>query len=780
MEKIGVVDWFTKKREDISYPDDSDKKLDDLIEVLIKGFKGNNLEDVADDVYENLKKSHFYENICSDSRLPVCSLFHHSKNTAGIAVCLAAHKPDKMPDFKKKCLDQYGIIAPLNYSDRDFKALIRIGCLLHDIGKPRSFTSQKKNQPFHYHTTQTEEILNQILDKAQPDIVSKYELKKILPKMAANHHSRDRETDLEKIIGKADMIASGADRIYDVECTYDGSKVNVTSNDRFFPHEINFDAGDMRCLEGQHTEIIGYKGTAHRNVKPKSSDDTLVLFRDAVINGGTMHYTGHEANIPGEVGLLSLDIMQIQEYITEAEKLPMLRGGSAIVDDALGRVFAIISKEVCAEAVLFSGGGNLLAFVPSDTEIQQKIKTEIKKLINEIGLEVAVVSRNFPSKDLTKFHAVLEIIHDEIDFEKNKPQNKEIVKPTMKGDICQFCFKRKVKGNLNGKKMCSVCAKKRSFGLDQKYKKTNDILPDELLTRFGLYRPMDLADIGGSIAVIAIDGNMMGRIFMQTQTPAEYNYKSESFDEKFKDVLKKTVLAFIENKETLELILEGKKHFAGIDILYVGGDDALIIMNAKGAIRFCENLVRKVADTFKFSHKFCDGTAFENPTVTISCGIAIADAKFPIYFLLETARRMESIAKKGFREKTETDILNIIRLPAGTLAFTAVSGAMPSEDNVCFVLPNDDSDLAILNNLISKSLNNQNRSKIASLITCGKTEQEQLNFVKSIYSAGSRKQTTPAEWLDDCDWMVKVMGNVRLLKSAKMIIPQLWHTGEEI
>jgi len=272
MENIGVVDWFTKKREDISYPVESDKRLDELIEVLIKGFKGNNLEDVADDVYENLKKSHFYENICSDSRLPVCSLFHHSKNTAGIAVCLAVRQPDKMADFKKKCLEQYGIIAPLNYSDRDFKALIRIGCLLHDIGKPRSFTSQKKNQPFHYHTTQTEEILNHILEKALPDMVSKYELKKILPKMAANHHSRDRETDLEKIIGKADMIASGADRIYDVECTFDGSKISVTSNDRFFPHEINFEAGDMRCLEGQHTELSAFQRGCRAPALPPTAD----------------------------------------------------------------------------------------------------------------------------------------------------------------------------------------------------------------------------------------------------------------------------------------------------------------------------------------------------------------------------------------------------------------------------------------------------------------------------------------------------------------------------
>ncbi len=201
MENIAVVDWFTKQRKEIIYPDESDRQLDELVEKIIKGFAGENLEDVADNVYKLLKDSDFYNSICSESRLPVCSLFHHSKNTAGIAVCLATQKADMAPDFKNKCLGQYGIPANVlaNYSDRDFRALIRIASLLHDIGKPRSYTSKNKGLPFHYHTTQTGEILAQILEKAPEAIVSKYDLKTILPKLAAKHHSRESETVLEKL-----------------------------------------------------------------------------------------------------------------------------------------------------------------------------------------------------------------------------------------------------------------------------------------------------------------------------------------------------------------------------------------------------------------------------------------------------------------------------------------------------------------------------------------------------------------------------------------------------
>ncbi|KCZ73376.1 hypothetical protein ANME2D_00442 [Candidatus Methanoperedens nitroreducens] len=248
----------------------------------------------------------------------------------------------------------------------------------------------------------------------------------------------------------------------------------------------------------------------------------------------------------------------------------------------------------------------------------------------------------------------------------------------------------------------------------------------------------------------------------------------------------RTILLFncqsqvIDNTQTRCLIenTHERKKYAGIDPIYVGGDDILLIINAKGAIRFCEMLIKNIYKRFKFSKTFFNGKTFDNPTVTISCGIAIADAKFPVYFLLEATRKMENIAKKAFRDKARTDELNLIRVPEGTIAFTAVSGAMPSDDHACFVLPDNEDDLGLLNNLIFKSLDRENRPKISGLITCGKTEHERLNFIKSIYSSGFRKDST-IDWLNDCEWMVRVLGNENLLKSAKMIIPQIWHTEEE-
>lgn len=782
MENIAVVDWFTKIRKQIEYPDESDEKLDGLLEEIIKGFNGNNLGKIADNIYELLKNSDFYNSICSESRLPVCSLFHHSKNTAGIAVCLAVQKSYTVLDFKNKCLGQYGITADVcgNYSDRDFTSLIRIASLLHDIGKPRSYTSDTKGVPFYYHTTQTEEIVGQILEKAPESLTTKYELKKILPRLAAKHHSRESETILEKLIGMADSIASGADRLYEVDGKFENDSVSVESKDRIFPHEILFDGGNLQCLDKTHSEILGYRGKTSKSVnsKLKPSEKTAQLFFDSVVGGGTLQYLGTESKFSGSIGLLALDIMQIQNYIKEAEKLPMLRGGSAIVEDTLYNAGLIISKDVCEEAILFKGGGNLLTFVPSDEVIQKSIKEKIKKKINETsygGLEGAVVTKTIPMNELKQFNKVLEDIQNDVDIEKNKVYRQNITKPTDKDDICPYCFKRTAH-TLNNKKICKVCAEKVKRGKEQKYER--EFVDEGLLRKYKLLYPIELENIGESIAVIAIDGNMMGRLFTQTLTPAEYNYKSEFFDKNFKSIIRKTISDFISNDETRLLIKN--QDYAGIDPLYVGGDDILLLINAKAAIKFSELLIKNIHENFKFSRKFFDGTLFENPTVTLSCGIAIADAKFPIYFLLDEARKMESKAKEAFRKKTDTDKLNIIKLPAGSIAFTAVSGAMPSKDsNVCFVLPDNENEIRDLNDLITESMADEKHTLISSLITCGKSDVERLNFIKSNYASGLRKKSSPEVWLDNCEWMVRIFMSEDLLKSAKMIVPKIWHVKEE-
>jgi len=777
-ENISAVDWFTKRRiNDKINPEQCGNLLDELIEEIIQVFNNKpSMEYIADGISDILERNPLMGDISSDLRLPVCSLLHHLKNTSGIAVCLVLQEIDGTSNYISSCLEEYGIIS--DYKEQDLIALVRIASLLHDVGKPRSYTFDSKDQRYHHHTQHTIEIIDHILSETTSSLVETMELRKILPQLASRHNGRDDNTKLEKIISNANTVASAADRIYDVKGTFEDDIITVKCNDRIFPHEIDFNAGDLRCHDTP-TVVFGCDSEETRTVEMKNCGEKSVqLFVDNTVHGGpVLDFSNDALHIPKKIGILSLDMMGIQGFISEAEKLKMLRGGSVIVDEALKSATNIISKEVCKEAVLFAGGGNMLSFVPNTgprmDNLVKKIETEIKKRSNK-GLNAALVTFEASLDKIGgEFGEILGNSQNQLEIKKNKTHKGLILSNTK--PVCKYCFKRE---KLDKFKMCEVCNIKNETGDEKKFETFEEYMPDT----HGLKRPAELNHIGNSIAVIIIDGNMMGRMFQQTNTPAEYTCKSQTFSTKFEGIIISTIKDFLDDTNNLKLVKHNNERvdYLGIDVLYVGGDDVLIIMNAKGAVRFSEMLVNNVAEEFTFEMKFHDGTTFKNPIVTISCGIAIADSKFPIYFLLNAAREMESRAKEHFRDKTKTDDFGIILIPKGAIAVTAISSAMPSNEYSSFVLTDEEStgnrSLFHLNNMINFALN-KDRTLTSDIITCGTSEHERLNLIKFMYSSIHRK-TSDVD-LDDCEWMAEVLLNNELLKASQMIIPHLWHDSEE-
>lgn len=773
-ENIGVVDWFTKKQKDVNYPEQSDFLLNELISDIIGKFdKSFKMSGIADGLYELFEKNPLLNDISSDSRLPICSLFHHLKNTSGIAVCLMLQKLDTNEKYGLKCLQEYGI--SVEYEQKDLISLVRIAALLHDIGKPRSYTSSSKYQLYHYHTTQSKEIIEHILSTTKSPLVEKYELKKILPLLASKHHQRDVDTSFEQLLSTADTIASAADRINEIRYEYDGNVLKLISNDKIFPHEINFDAADLKCLSLPHTVILGNGQSESRNVELKDKKaKSARLFFDKVSAGGPVHWLGKHGQLSGSIGILSFDVMGIQGFINEADKLKMLRGGSSIVDSVLQCAESIISKHVCEEAILFSGGGNLLSFIPNTKEYREQLVKQIERETNEIskgGLSAAIVTFDEKLSEITgQFYKVLQNSQSKLDQKKNENREKQVISSTKK--ICKYCFKR---SRYDSSDMCMVCKIKQEVGATETRSIARDFVPHIV----GLKEPAELNHIGDSIAVLLIDGNMMGRLFQQTTTPAEYTYKSQIFGSKFKEILRQTIDDFCHDQQKQTMIKhtadDGNKYL-GVVPIYAGGDDALIIINAKAALDFARSLINNIADEFAFEIKFHDSISFKNYVVTASCGIAIADSKFPIYFLLNAAREMESEAKKAFREDTKTNELSIIEMPKGSIALTAVSSAMPGSQYSSFVIadeqgPSGNKDLTELSNLINYAING-NRSLVSDIITCSDTEEERLNLIKFMYSSIARK--TNGIGIDECEWMAEVLLNDDLLNAARMIIPHMW------
>jgi hypothetical protein len=787
-ENISAVDWFTKKRINNEIDSEQiDTLLDKLVKDIINAFNElSRIDKIADKIAYILENNPLIRDISSDSRLPVCSLLHHIKIKSGIAVCLLLQEMDCEPDYIPTCLGEYGIVS--NYEEKDLVALVRIASLLHNIGKPKYYTSASKDQESHHYT---KKIIDRILSETKSSLVNKMELRKALPLLASVHNSSDDITKLEEIIYEADTVASAADKIYDVKGTYNDGSVVVECNDKIFPHEIDFNAAGLICRDTSPV-ILGRCSKETKPVEIKNSGEKdIQLFIDNTVHGGPLqNISNNTPHISGSIGILSIDMTGIQDFISEAEKLKMLRGGSSIVDDTLKRATNIISNNVCKEAVLFTGGGNLLSFIPNNARFSlcEEIKNEIRNKSHN-GLKAAVISFEASLDDIGwKFETIIKKSQDKLVIEKNRTNKGMVLKKTK--HVCKYCFKREEKCTYKYDKMCEVCYIKIKTGYEKKSKNSEEYIPKIP----ELERPTELEHIGNSIAAIAIDGNMMGRMFQQTNTPAEYAYKSQTFSTKFEDIIRSTIKNFLNNLENQKLIKHkhkeknhlGKhevKNYLGIDVLYVGGDDVLIIMNAKGAVRFSEMLVNNIAEKFTFNMKFHTDITFKNPIVTISCGIAIANSKFPIYFLLNAARSMESKAKEKFRCETETDDFGLINVTKGAIAFTAISSAMPNNEFCAFVLTDDnlidDQNLLKLNNIIDLALkeNENYRAFVADIITCGPSDQEHLNLIKFMYSSIKRK--TNITDLDHYELMAEVLLNDELLKASQMIIPHLWHDSEE-
>jgi hypothetical protein len=810
-DDIGVVDWFTKKRQKYSYSGESDGELDRIVEDLQKAFQAKDLNGAADAVYRILYESPFFSGICSDTRLPVCSLFHHSKNTAGIAACLAIDYLRESPDSGRKMLQEYGLSDDTiaRYTVRDIVGLIRLGALLHDIGKPRTYTKERKGWNFQVHVTQTEEIVTALIRYATSPLVDRFDLSRVLPLLAARHHRDKATTTAEQIIHKADMVSSAADRMYEVSGTVSGDRMTVHSDDALFLHEISMASGDYTCPEQRNAELIGYHSDLSHRVEIKTGFDAQrsppQLFRDEVVSGGPVVYRGTCTPHSGKIGYLAMDIMRIQAYIREADKLPMLRGGSRIIENILEESAGYIADKVCPEAVLFRGGGNLLALVPVSEEIREDLKRSIQgivKRVSEDAVRAAIVTGTTDIDTLAgHFGDIIHTAQEALDAAKQAPHQERIIKAVSRSSLCTACCTREIKGTLTtragSEDLCLQCARKRESGRDSR---DELLLPLDLMQQNHIFTPVDLQHIGNSIAVIAIDGNMMGRMFHKTLTPADYTYKSETFDRRFKDVIRQTIREFVvvdlrENSLKDSVVrhvacdLSGNQRtFLGIFPLYVGGDDLLLIMNARGAIPFCKKLVENVSAGFRFEHSFTGGIKVSNPTVTISCGVAIADAKFPVYFLLDAARRMEGKAKEKFRGQVETNEYHLLDLPDGAIAFTAITSAMPGNDATVFVIGDkpgcldDMRELDLIINLIHKSLKGTEATQrmISSVMTCGQTEMERLNMLKLQYSSTMRKERVkPLEWLDTCDELASVLVNRKVMDATRMVIPFVWSATEE-
>ncbi|MFQ6128655.1 MAG: hypothetical protein ACE5QW_07115 [Thermoplasmata archaeon] len=721
IENVAVVNWFTKKRETI------DKSGGEILEEIrteigqrSARIREQDMAGFADVVWEVVKESSDLRELCADSRLPVCSLFHHLKNTAGVVVALAYHQ---------------------GY-DRGKLQMTRAAALLHDMGKLVALGKGKK------HVEKTDAFLKALLENVQAlDRNQKHHLKRISTK----HHSASwygeyqASADDERLLSLADSIASATDRAYEVNIsgltlTKDEftagkrCKVKISSTDSLFPHILRFDDRcDFSCKKQEI--VLGRRESIEVSLIPSKTKapNQVMPFFDEVINGGPIVSLGPHHALKGRLRLFAMDIQGIQSFVGGSKKLPALRGGSFLIEDVLKDAEEIVANYLSPEVVLFRGGGNLIAFLPPDEELAERLKDEIQEAIAKKtggGLRAAISSSVEDLQNIADdFGDCLTRLFHKIEDEKNKPVMLDAVTPTKSRDICPHCSRDKGEVNYpdidEAVKVCRVCSVKLERGRQLGGE------PGE---------PHTLEEVGDNIAVVMLDGNMIGQMFAQTRTPAEYTFKSDTFSKGFSRLLDKSIEDVRRKCSHLFMRMLGNgEEFFGFQKVYAGGDDILLIMNARGAVHFTRHFVEEVAKEFLFER--VNGFV-EKPTVTFSAGIAMANYKFPVYFLIEKAHNLLKEAKGKLRKEIVMDDHRLLNVPIGVLSLSVVTSSMPSEKSFTFILPRDDEKLSKIQRFVERAVaNDQWHSLISLLINIEDDVGARLNFVKYLYGRALSKET---------------------------------------
>ncbi|GIW83318.1 MAG: hypothetical protein KatS3mg105_5125 [Gemmatales bacterium] len=179
--------------------------------------------------------------------------------------------------------------------------------------------------------------------------------------------------------------------------------------------------------------------------------------------------------------------------------------------------------------------------------------------------------------------------------------------------------------------------------------------------------------LDGYVGLVYADGNAMGQIVQQLDSPTVYKAFSEIVDSSVRDACFRA-LAETCSREIESIRAEETKKIPA-DILLLGGDDLLVAVPADRSLEFAKSAAQyfqdltaeRIANADEDVREFFAGRGISR--MTISCGVAVARSTYPFFLLLDLVDELLKNAKRG-------DVLIPANDPApARIDFHVVAGA---------------------------------------------------------------------------------------------------------
>ncbi len=509
---------------------------------------------------------------------------------------------------------------------------LRLGALLHDIGKPFNW---------RHHVSESISRVRWLLS----DILSE-ELINEVAELVGRHHERGTRDKWVEIIRKSDHVASNFDRLRDLMRSiiedFDYSILNTNDPSEFknlvkaWIFQNDWSAGDTLLERFGNDTLLKFNSIIVRKLRETSSVSPV---SDSIISN---------------LCLIKIDSRGIQRYIYATSELAELVFGSYLVDyiQSVEIPLKLTTKSgLPLENILFSAGGNIYILAP-----EQYIDT-IKKIIEETysrGLYEKLGATMVYEKIKTDFIGTLNSLENKSNLSKIIDSSPKFIDFS----IFQKCSSCKISdadplASINGEYLCVSCYGRRNLGkkihfgwkwgleistwyrdkVKSEWEKIDHVL--EFIAGHSIEEALLMSQkkFTGeykSMSVIKIDGNAVGLYISNAVSLTHLIYKSFRIDLSTKKAFEK----FFELLMSKDLIEDIWRVYLGI--LYIGGDDVLVIVPSYLAIP----LVWTVID------EFVKGMGLD---LTMSAGVITAKPRIHLWSLFESVEILLEKSKEASR-----------------------------------------------------------------------------------------------------------------------------------
>jgi hypothetical protein len=382
--------------------------------------------------------------------------------------------------------------------------------------------------------------------------------------------------------------------------------------------------------------------------------------------------------------LLHGDVDAIKEFVFETSSLPQIRGGSQLLVECEEEVRKRIEQLGGEE--IYCSGGSFLFKVPADKAKAAKRAIEELYLNHTLVATVTVVYEQDPlgpaltdspqdgwarrlwgahqqaqqGGDFARRVAFLSALVREAKVQKCETP---FLEAFPFGRRCEACGKRMAMEEVPryepGEEeiapekvaLCQVCLQRHQKGVRGKKDKARGKFNQEFwdFASPQAKQPPDLDHLVKSarrkyIAFLYADGNDIGRLLQRVQSEEEFKALSKALEEGTRQAL------FEALQQVCGQELQKREGYWPFEIVNIGGDDVTLLIQPgyawEVAVEFLQRFEKEVESRVMANAGLGYWPQAWPKKITASCGIAIADVKYPVRYLERLASELLKEAKR--------------------------------------------------------------------------------------------------------------------------------------